>query len=30
MVQTTSLAHYKKLKALGVSVNLVTKSDIKR
>jgi len=28
MVRTTSLKHYKELKAKGVNVQLVTKSDL--
>jgi hypothetical protein len=28
MIRTTSLAHYKKLKAKGVNAQLVTKSDL--
>jgi hypothetical protein len=30
MISTTSLKHYKELKAKGVSVQLVTKADINK
>lgn len=30
MLKTTSLFHYKKLKALGANVQLVTKSEINK
>jgi hypothetical protein len=30
MVRTTSLQHYKELKAKGINVQLVTKTDLKK
>lgn len=29
-MKTTSLKHYKKLKSLGINVELVTKQDLKK
>jgi hypothetical protein len=30
MIKTTSLKHYKELKSKGISVQLVTKQDLKK